>query len=94
MIINEIKKFHNLSVEVYQIVELNPDKFECELELIGDREEESSIVKGKVKSYKLTRLLRIEFEASSDEIKWMKKYLSERKEDIRFDGNNCEICIY
>ena len=65
-----------------QIVELKPKKFECELELIGDSQEESSIVKGKVKSYKLTPL-RIEFEASSDEIKWMKKYLSERKEDIQ-----------
>ena len=81
MIINEIKNIHNVSVEMSQIVELNPDKFECELELIGDSEEESSIVKGKVKSYKLTPL-RIEFEASSDEILWMKKYLSERKEDI------------
>ena len=82
MIINEIKKIHNVSVEMNQIVELNPDNLECELELIGDSEEESSIVKGKVKSFKLTPL-RVEFEASSDEIKWMRKYLSERKEDIQ-----------
>ena len=81
MIMNEIKKIHNISVEMNQIVELKPDKLKCELELIGDSEEESSLIKGKVKSFKSTQLI-IEFTASADEIKWMKKYLAERKEDI------------
>ena len=54
-----------------------------------------------MKSFKLTPL-RIDFEASSDEIKWMKKYLSERKEDIQivcdigsdtngFESNNFKL---
>ena len=96
MIMNEIKKIHNVSVEMNQIVELKPDKFECEFELIGESEEETSILKGKVKSFKLTPL-RIDFEASSDEIKWMKNYLLERKEDIEIycdigsDKNGFEI---
>ena len=81
MIMNEIKKTHNVRVKKNQIVELKLDKFECELELIGESEEETSIIKGKVKSFKSTQLI-IDFEVSSDETKWMKKYLAERKEDI------------
>ena len=92
MIMNEIKKIHNVSVAMNQVVELKPDNFECELELIGESEEETSILKGKVKSFKSTHLI-IDFEASSDEIKWMKKYLAERKEDIEIycDIGSAEI---
>ena len=39
-----------------QIIQLKPNKFECKLELFGDSEEELSIVKGQVKSFKLTPL--------------------------------------
>ena len=81
IIINEIKKVHNISVEMSQIIEMKPDNFECELELNGDIEEDSSVLRGKVKSFKFAPF-KIEFEASNDEIIWMKKFLSERVEDI------------
>ena len=87
MIINEIKQIHNVSVKINQIVELKPKTFECELELFGDSEEEKSYVKRKVTSFKSTQFT-IEFNASSNEIKWMKTCLSERKEDIEI---NCDI---
>ena len=44
MIMNEIKKTHNVRVKKNQIVELKLDKFKCEFELFGESEEETSIL--------------------------------------------------
>ena len=40
MLMNEIKKINNISLEINQIVELKPDKFECEVELFCESEGE------------------------------------------------------
>jgi predicted transcriptional regulator len=87
-IIEEIKKVYNISIEMHQIIELKPNKFECELEINGDTEDEISILQGSVVSFKSSFQLKLEFRASNNEQNWMKNYLPERIEDLEF---YCEI---
>jgi hypothetical protein len=86
VIINEVKKVHNITIEMNQIIELIPRQFACEFELFGDTEEESSIIKGSVKSFKFNPI-KIEFTAKNEK-DWMKKYISEKIQDIQIV---CEI---
>jgi hypothetical protein len=87
-IIEEIKKVYNISIEMHQIIELKPNKFECELEINGDTEDEISILQGSVVSFKSSSQLKLEFRASNNEQNWMKNYLPERIKDLEF---YCEI---
>jgi hypothetical protein len=67
---------------------LKPNKFECELEINGDTEDEISILQGSLVSFKSSSQLKLEFRASNNEQNWMKNYLPERIKDLEF---YCEI---
>lgn len=83
LIIQKIGRIHNISVEMSQIKELTLSKFDCQIELYGENDDESSIVKGSVKSFKASSF-RIEFDSiyNSSEYNWLKRDVSDRLEDI------------
>jgi hypothetical protein len=86
LIAQEIKKVHNICIDIKQISELKLSKFECEIELYGNSEDD---IRGSIRSFK-TDSLRLEFKHGNDskEQKLFKDYLSERISDVKFF---CEI---
>jgi hypothetical protein len=82
-IVEDIKINHNIIVRENQIENFKLSKFKCKMRLYGENEDENSELSGEVQSFK-SYPLKLEFKVgnTSAEQKWLKKSLSESKEDI------------
>jgi hypothetical protein len=82
-IVEDININHNIIVRENQIENFKLSKFKCKMRLYGENEDENSELSGEVKSLE-SYPLKLEFKAgnTSAEQKWLKKSLSESKEDI------------
>ena len=92
LVIQQIKKVHNICVDLNQINELKVSRFDCEIELYGDNDDDLNVLSGYVRSFK-TDPLRIEFKYGNDskEQQLLKNYLSDKINDIELF---CEISSY